>query len=173
MGQIGGGVLLKNRYLFKTKNISMLASYKKRCPLHKFRYELANYLKDKETVDTYGSFDGGRYVDLEEVLDDYRYSIVIENEQSPYYFTEKIINCFAAMVVPIYIGASKIGDFFDKGGIIQIDATIEAVTAVISQCNEQDYMRRKEAIINNFNLIQEHLCAEDYIYMHYKRELFE
>lgn len=167
------GGRIADRYNLKTKNISILSSYKRRCELHRFRNDLAKYYKNKSCVDTYGTFDGGKNVDLCDVLDDYRYSIVIENEQTPYYFTEKILNCFAAMTVPIYIGATEIGKFFNIDGIIQIEnPTIEEVEKQITRCNEEDYFSRKGAIMDNFHRVQEYLCPEDYIYEHYGREVF-
>lgn len=170
---IRGGVILNEGYQSKTKNISILSSYKRRCRLHQFRYELAKYYKDKNAVDTYGTFDGGENVKVYKTLDDYRYSIVVENEQSPYYFTEKILNCFAAMTVPVYIGATDIGNFFNADGIIQVkELTIEAVEKAISTCSESDYLSRKDAVADNYRRVQGYLCPEDYIYEHYKEELF-
>lgn len=167
-----GGVMIE-RCQLKTKNISILSSYKKRCKLHQFRYRLAQYYKDKDYVDTYGTFDGGQNVKCYETLDSYRYSIIVENEQSPYYFTEKILNCFAAMTIPVYLGAVEIGKFFNIDGIIQIEnPTIEEVERQISKCNEADYLSRKDAIMDNFYRVQEYLCPEDYIYEHYKDEVF-
>jgi hypothetical protein len=135
---------------------------------------LAKYYKNSNKVDTFGAFDGGNYVELNVPLDDYRYSIAIENEISPYYFTEKIMNCFASMTVPIYIGATNIGEFFNEDGIIRVDEpTIEAVEKAVAVCNQEDYEKRKDAIIDNYNRVKEYLCVEDYIYKHYKSELFE
>jgi hypothetical protein len=169
-----GGEWDINRCNLKSKNISILSSYKRRCELHNFRFELAKYYKNSNKVDTFGAFDGGNYVELNVPLDDYRYSIAIENEISPYYFTEKIMNCFASMTVPIYIGATNIGEFFNEDGIIRVDEpTIEAVEKAVAVCNQEDYEKRKDAIIDNYNRVKEYLCVEDYIYKHYKSELFE
>lgn len=168
-----GGVLHAERYQMKRKNISILSTYKRRCKLHQFRYELAHYYKNKSYVDTYGTFDGGAYIDLCEALDDYRYSIVIENEQSPYYFTEKILNCFAAMTIPIYVGATEIDKFFNIDGIIEVkEANIASIENAVKCCNEEDYQSRINAVIDNFLRVQNYLCPEDYIYKHYKKELF-
>ena len=167
-----GGNWNKNRLCEKNKMISLLSSNKKRCELHKFRLSLANHYMKSDNVDTYGTFNRGGYVRLNDAFDDYRYSIVIENEQSPYYFTEKIMNCFASMTVPIYIGATKIGDFFNLDGIIQVESsTIESIEDAVRACSVEDYNNRKEAILDNYIRAQEYLCVEDYLYKHYKKEL--
>lgn len=81
---------------------------------------MVNKLKINPNVDTYGLFDGGQFIGPYETLRDYRYSIIFENEISTYCFTEKLTNCFATQPIPIYIGASKIGQFFDENGIRRI-----------------------------------------------------
>ena len=121
-------------------------------------------------VDTYGTFDGGSYIKISDSLKDYRYTIAIENDISPYRFTEKILNCFAAMTVPIYIGATKIGDFFNTDGIIQIETLdYEYIDKIIRNCNEEDYAMRTSALIDNYNRVKDYLCVEDYMYKHYSQ----
>jgi hypothetical protein len=53
----------------------------------------------------------------EDMLDTFKFSIVIENGCYENYFTEKIIDCFATKTIPIYYGCPNIGDFFDKESI--------------------------------------------------------
>ena len=156
----------------KTKNVSIVSSNKVSCPLHVFRLELAKRLLSYQGVDVFGTV-VGRYAKPVEIFKDYRYSIAIENEISPYWFTEKITNCFASKTVPIYIGASKIGDFFNEDGMIIIkEPTIEAVEKALKQCSQEDYNSRKEAIDDNFNRVKGFLCPEDYLYNHYPK-IFE
>jgi hypothetical protein len=164
-----GGRLNSEQYKAKTKNISLVSSEKTRCELHKFRLDLARYYKQNSMVDTYGTFDGGNHIKIADSLEYYRYSVIVENDIVPYRFTEKILNCFASMTVPIYIGATKIGDFFNKDGIIQVSVLqTEAIDKIIASCNEEDYIARLPAIRDNFNRIMNYLCVEDYIYTHYK-----
>jgi hypothetical protein len=164
-----GGSLNKERYKLKVKNISVVSSKKMMCELHKFRIEIARHFKNSTMVDTFGTFDGGPHIKISESLDKYRYSIVVENDISPYRFTEKILNCFASMTIPIYVGASRIGDFFDLDGIIQVNKLdIDYMDRLISACNEKEYISRLPAIVNNFKKIDDFLCIEDYIYNHYK-----
>lgn len=167
-----GGVPTLENFKLKNRNISLLASHKVRCDLHRFRYHLATKYKESDLVDVFATFDGGPMVPLADALDHYRYSIVIENNQLDYYFTEKILNCFASLTVPIYIGATQIGDFFNIDGIIQIsEPTTEAIEQAIQLCGEKDYQARQAAIVDNFERVKGYWTPEDYIYAHYKNEL--
>lgn len=137
---------------------------------HKLRIAIAKKCKSQKLADTYGSFDGGAYLDkIDHVYAPYRYSIVIENDEKPYYFTEKITSCFAAMTVPIYLGATKIGQFFNEDGIIKITpADFDNLENFLKQCNEADYNSRLEAIKDNYNRVQKHLNVFDnFIYEPY------
>ena len=104
----------------KNKNVSILSSDKKMCPLHIYRYNLAHQCKNEKLCDTFGTFDGGNLVSIDETLRDYRFTICIENIQSPYLFTERLICAFANQCIPIYLGATEIEKFFNPEGIILI-----------------------------------------------------
>jgi hypothetical protein len=51
----------------------------------------------------------------------YKYSIAIENSAHLHYFTEKIMDCFLALSMPIYWGCPNILDYFPEKAIILID----------------------------------------------------
>ena len=92
----------------------MIASSKK-VQLDKRRNKIARKYKNK--VDLFG--EGRNFIKKkEEGLLDYCFSIVVENDFTDNYFSEKILDCFATKTVPIYIGSKNIKNFFDMGGII-------------------------------------------------------
>jgi len=159
----------------KKKNISIVSSYKKSCELHRFRLNVAKYFLNSDLVDCYGDFHiRGKKVAHEEYLSKYRYSIVVENQISKYYFTEKICNCFEALTIPIYIGAENIGDFFNKDGIIQIhDLSIEELKLLVQGLDEFDYMKRIDAVKENYKKVQQYKCAEDWIFNNYEELFFK
>ena len=163
---------LEEKYRFKTKNISIIASAKKLCPMHLVRQKFAFKCKSLPNVDTYGKFDGGGYCPIELPFEKYRFTIAIENLVSPFYFTEKILNCFAAQTIPIYIGATEIGQFFNPNGIIQIGVEdFDGLEAILAQCTPEEYERRLPAVIDNFNRVQ-HFANQtrfDDIYLNYIR----
>lgn len=167
--QRAGGCIDSRNWELKEKNISIVSSAKNACELHAYRINAARHFRQTNLVDTYGTFDGGTAIKIADTLTKYRYSIAIENCLSPYWFTEKILNCFAAMTVPIYIGASQISNFFNPDGIIQIDPMdFTSLDDIVRQCTANDYNSRLSAIIDNFNRVQKYLCIEDYLFTEYK-----
>lgn len=166
-----GGTLEPDKYEKKSKNISIISSGKNMCEGHRIRVEVANRYKNSEVVDAFGSFGGRRLRKKAEALDEYRYSIVMENDVTPYYFTEKILDCFAAMVVPIYVGATKIGDFFNADGIIQVSREqLGNLDQIIACCSEKDYEERQKAIIDNYERVQKYKTIEEYLLDQYSSD---
>ena len=77
---------------------------------------------------------GRGYVPFEnkwEGLLPYHYSIVIENAQEPYYFTEKIIDAMMCNTIPIYWGTPNIGDYFDVTGMVICNNVPELISVYI------------------------------------------
>ena len=50
----------------------------------------------------------------------YKFAICFENVSFPGYVTEKIIDCFTAGVIPVYLGAPDIADFIPKNSFVDI-----------------------------------------------------
>lgn len=105
----------------KTKIISCIASGLKQLKGHRLRLRFVDMLKQQfPHIDFFGK--GSNY--LPEKIDGllpYRYSIAIENTAIPFYFTEKINDCFLAWTVPFYFGCLNIGRFFPEKSFIKID----------------------------------------------------
>lgn len=156
-------------YTQKTKNVSILSSDKLMCDLHKFRYDLAWMCKNEKIADTYGTFDGGPMVKMSKTLTAYRYSICIENEVQPYFFTERLVSTLAAQTIPIYLGATEIDKFFNPDGIIKI-TTKSDIKEVLKQCTKEEYERRLPAILDNYRRALEYKKSHfDTIYEKYLR----
>ena len=134
--------------------ISMVASYKEESPVRIQRKNLALELKPK--IDTYGTFDGGEFVDTKTIYGKYPFSVVIENYIDDYWLTEKICNCFANHCIPIYYGARKIKDLFYGEGIIQCNSINEVRTAVdyILTHAYEEYFLRYLAVEKNFGVVK-------------------
>ena len=100
----------------------------------------------------------------------YRYSVVVENYIAPFYFTEKIMNCFAAETIPIYLGATQIDKFFNPDGIIKISVEdCDNIEEILKKCTVEEYERRLPAVIDNFRRTQQYIKYNwaDRIYMEY------
>lgn len=168
---IWGGMWVKkldpDAYKKKTKLVSMLASNKQVCDMHKFRYETAHRYQDK--IDCYGSFKG-KQENKETALRDYMYSVVIECTTDRNYFSEKIIDCLATMTIPIWYGCENIGDYFNIDGIITFDNNSN-LDDIISKCTKEYYIEHLEAIKDNYNRALQYKCFEDTFYEMYNEEL--
>jgi hypothetical protein len=62
-------------------------------------------------------------------LFDSMFHIAIENTSIKNMFTEKIIDCFQTLTIPIYYGCKNIGNFFNPKGIIQVSSVGEMIDA--------------------------------------------
>lgn len=160
----------------KTKNISFVSSNKTMCQEHKWRLELAKELKDNPLVDVMGTFDGGERVSAQQIYQDYRFSIAYENYIGRYWFTEKICNCFANKVIPIYLGTPIIDKWFNEDGIIMVQDNLGIKEAIkfMSQIDlEAVYNRKLDAIEDNYQRVQKFAVFEDWFFNEYGELLNE
>jgi hypothetical protein len=157
----------------KTANMSIIASDKNTTEGHQLRHQYISRLMTSSdptlalTVDIFGK--GYNPVEHKiEALRDYRFSVAIENCRMASYFTEKLIDCFAAHTVPVYWGCPTLKKFFNTDGIIAVDSLDELVkyTSIISENGKEIYSKRsvQTAIKENFELAKKYKVAEDWIY---------
>jgi hypothetical protein len=160
----------ENKYKLytKTKLVSMIASAKVITSGHAFRHSLA--AKYKDSIDLYGGAFGTRKIGLsknlntewhnkDDALVDYMFSIVTENDKYDTYYTEKITDCFANGVIPVYWGPSDIGNYFNTDGIISLDDKFD-----INSLNEDLYYSKLEAVKDNMNRLYKLEGADDMVY---------
>jgi hypothetical protein len=114
--------------------------------------------KLRNQVDLYGR--GFNEIEFKEQgLEDYMFSVAIENGKYSTYFTEKILDCFATGTIPIYLGSPDIGDYFNPDGIIDLKDGFEF--------SEDIYYEKIDAIKENCEIAKKFELAEDYIYERY------
>jgi hypothetical protein len=104
-------------------------------------------------------FSGGKYennvgfvvpgsYNSSEMVDFYRrgkFAITMENNDKPYYITEKIVNGIRAGVIPIYWGTSRVSEFFNPKRFLHLqeNATKEDMAAMIERMRDmtdQEYL---------------------------------
>lgn len=107
----------------KTALVSCIASNLTALKGHRLRYDFIQALKkEMPQIGYFGK--GSNYIrEKTDGLLPYRYSIALENTSIPYYFTEKINDCFLAYTVPLYYGCTNIKKYFPEGAYIPIDIT--------------------------------------------------
>jgi hypothetical protein len=134
----------------KSKLISIIASEKRYTFGQKLRHSIIENHKD---LDVYGR----GYFPIENkstALFDYKYSIIIENCESDYYFSEKLIDCFISKTIPIYFGARYLPKQFLESGIIRFHNSSELETVL----NNLDNINISECYV-----LKNRLVAEEYM----------
>jgi hypothetical protein len=152
----------------KSRLCSMLTSTKKMTQMHLFRLKCAQVLHGGKKVDVTVSDAYGNYFNY---LKDYLFNVSIENFIDDYYFTERVLNCFACGTIPVYCGASKIGDFFNSDGILSF-RSVDELNSLVKELSPSLYLSLRDAIVENFNLVLGFYSAEDYL-MRTSREIFQ
>lgn len=132
----------------KTRALSCIVSSLKQLEGHRLRLNfVTNCKKEIPAMDLFGK--GINFItDKMDGLLPYRYSLAIENASIPYYFTEKINDCFLAYTVPLYYGCRNIDKYFPSRSYIPIDinnsdAAIKKIRDVIEN---DDWNARLDAV---------------------------
>lgn len=159
----------------KTKNLSIIDSGKIGINGHVERINaihsiLNNYPYD---VDLYGNITSNSqyqkmpycknplpHKDKKQGLIDYRYSLVIENGQTDYYFSEKISDSIMCWTTPIYFGCRNIHKFLPEGSYINIDIkdpsfpqkVMEIVNSNYHENNIDNLIKARLLIMNKYNM---------------------
>jgi FkbM family methyltransferase len=144
----------------KTELLNILYSEKTQAPGHMLRHQIANKF---DNLDKFGSGAGQPFQLKEDVLSDYMFTIVVENYKDKYYFSEKLLDAMALGVIPIYWGASAIGDFFDVNGILAFE-TIEELEQIINNLSEELYVSMISSANINLALVGEFDTPENWIF---------
>ena len=130
----------------KDKLISCIASKKQKINGHKWRIEVAEALKNHfgKNIDLFG-FGWNPIAEKREAIDRYHFSVVIENDASDHYWTEKLSDSILGYSVPIYAGARKVEEYFD-GGIHKlihgagVKETVQQIKKIVEQPPIQEYL---------------------------------
>jgi hypothetical protein len=162
-----GSTFVENQYQIypKTKNVSIIASKKNFLIGHQFRHKIIERFKNKIDYVCGTGYDLISHPIV--ALKDFRYTISVENCNHDYWFTEKIINAFAAGTVPIYWGCPSIKDFFDINGIIKFE-NIDELDRILDSIGPDDYNKRMNSIKKNFELAHsKYKILEDNMYLNF------
>jgi hypothetical protein len=143
----------------KSKLLCSITSNKSMISGHRFRLQVLSQIKG---VDKFG-FSAIPINNKIDVLKDYMFSVVVENQKLDFLFTEKIIDCFVTGTIPIYCGCPSISKFFDMEGIITF-SSIEECQNIINNLTPELYNSKMGAIKNNFELAKKYVVADDILY---------
>jgi hypothetical protein len=108
--------------LDKTKEISVFCSTQNLTADHVSRFQFVAALKHHfgNRLDWFGN--GINPVQQKwDGLADYKYTIVLENQSTPYVITEKLQDAFLALAFPIYWGAPEASEIFGQDSFASIN----------------------------------------------------
>ncbi len=105
----------------KTNCVSCISSGLAQLKGHRLRNQFIEQLQKKiPGIDFFGRHTRPLQDKMDGLLP-YKYSIAIENSSAPWYFTEKISDCFLAYTVPVYYGCTNISRYFPEKSVIEMD----------------------------------------------------
>ena len=161
---------LVNWHVNKTKMLSMIFSDKREHEGHRLRHDIAYKFGKVGGFDLYGTGIGNRIPKKETALNDYMFTIVVENLKIENYFTEKIIDSCLVGSIPIYWGCPNIDKFLDINGIITFN-TIDELEDILRNLHEDLYFSKIKHVDNNLTLAKKYEVTEDWIYLNILKEL--
>ncbi len=140
----------------KPKLLSVISSNKAITEDHRQRLRFVEHLKSAfgDQIDVFGR--GIRDVpDKADAIWNYRYHIVLENDHSPFYMSEKLPDCFLGWSFPFYSGGVFAQSAFPDGSFARIDmydparsiATIQAKIQSDSYATDQELIRQARRIV--------------------------
>jgi hypothetical protein len=156
--------LVDKPYKPKSKNASTISSPKWQ-HRNQFLYEAAQ--QNPGSIDMYGppimeQVFGVNYRQLHqkhknEAIEDYRYSIAIENSQQLNYFTEKINDCYLHLTMPIYWGCPNIGDYFPENSFYLVEMNnAKEIQEILKKPIEEKHIKAlleaKDLVMNKYNI---------------------
>ncbi|MGD8122096.1 glycosyltransferase family 10 domain-containing protein [Vibrio sp. TRT 2004] len=138
----------------KARNLSWITSSATARKGHVSRMNFLNYLKERIDFSLYGR--GFHEIDDKfKGINPYKFTLAVENNRAPFYWTEKISDVFLSWSMPIYYGSPNINEFFPEESMIIIDIEErELAVDVIKNAIESDFWSKNiEAIEYSRNKI--------------------
>jgi hypothetical protein len=159
--------------IVKTQVMSLMISQKKFAPGHMYRHQLAAaILKTDLPVHIYGrgckfyppdTRLKGEFDSPDPMLNDYKFHVCIENFESDYYFSEKVIDPVCYGATPLYLGCRNIDEFFPNM-TVKLTGSLDKDMALISEiCQDPEKFIKPstlDAPDQNVNLIRDILAGK-------------
>lgn len=168
-------------YEEKSKLISFAYSNKTSTKGHRYRHEISKLLGHK--MDLMGTGTNNPFPPLERVLayKDYMFTLIIENDDYDYYFSEKILEPYWAATIPIYWGGSHDNNQINKvmgldlNGIITFKDDKE-LSDILDNLNEKLYIEKLNSLRKNYEICTQKIYrigSEEFFYEKYLKMFFE
>lgn len=144
----------------KSKLVSMIFSSKQWNKYHSLRHEFYSHIKEK--VDGFGTGCGDKIQFKSEGLNNYCFSIAMENFDSPGLFTEKILDCFLSGTIPIFYGTDNINEYFNDKGFFTFK-TLEELKQILEILSFEKYNEMYHFVVENFETAKKYIFPEEFI----------
>ena len=165
----------------KTKNISSVItklnsdSYVDEGCSYKLRYDLNHYLiENSNDVDFFSGWDLMSSPLKKSAVEDYRFSIALENQFVDNWITEKFYDSILYNTIPIYFGCTNISDIYPEMGYFVFEdiTNHKQCLELINHINENaetlydemlpELLKIKNRYFNEFNLLKKinNLCKD-------------
>ncbi len=166
----GCWILEEHRKVYpKSKGVSIIASNKRITDGHILRHDAIKSFRDR-IQGVYGN--GYHFIQSKlEALHEFRYSIVIENDNNDAMFSEKIIDCFLTGVIPIYWGCKSIADYFNPTGVLVFNNLAELDQCLIT-ATENYYNNNMAAVNENFIKAAQYALPENWIWENFLKPIY-
>lgn len=147
----------------KTKVISVFCSTQAVTANHRMRLRFVELLASHfgERLDWFGN--GLTRIDAKwDGLAPYRYTVVLENQSTPYVITERLSDAFLSLTFPIYWGAPNVGMYFPRNSFTPVDIRdpFEAIAIIEDVLEEDPYPERlksireaRDVVLKDFNFV--------------------
>lgn len=145
--------------LNKKNEISYIMTNKNQTIGHKVRHQIWDTYNNKTIVDGFTSRfmkTPPRIVNKNEIFENAKFSIVVENDRHSGYITEKIIDCFMSRTIPIYYGCPNISENFNTDGILEF-TNLEELEGQLGKVSEILYDKLSDVIEENYNKAKEYI----------------
>ncbi len=148
----------------KSKLLSVICSSKKTTTDHRRRLDFVHFLQAKlgSSLDVYGS--GIAPVDdKSDAIYPYKYHIVLENDHSDHFMTEKLPDAFLGWSYPIYFGGPEAAHNFPQGSYTAIDiyqpeVALQRIEETIARNAFENSLQQlsdaRQIVLNELNLFE-------------------
>lgn len=148
----------------KINKISVILSIKSMTDGHRRRHKLVTELLKRpigKFLDVYGVGYKEIY-DKWDVLFNYKYHLVVENDRNEGYWSEKIGDAFLSYAMPIYDGCPNIENYFEIDSFLKINSdNIDECDLLITKLINEEIVYKPESIqksrmmiLNKFNIFE-------------------
>ncbi len=132
-------------------DITHLSGY----PGHDLRKLAYLVCSNSPSVDCYGR--GIRELQYKcDALDDYCFSVAIENSREDYYFSEKLIDCLMSKTIPIYWGCPSIDEIFDSKGMLCFE-TMNELKVILKGLSMEKYKSMLSFVEHNKDICEHNM----------------